>query len=317
VWFLQDVPGICTGCANGCNVHIGVANNKVHRYQPRRNDDVNDTWICDAGRMSYTQIGAADRIRHCLVRGELGVPEATSLADAVRRAAELLRAAVDAHGSGSVAGIASAHCANEDLFVFQRFLSALGAGTSGVSVVRGESDALLVKAEKAPNAAGARAIGFPDSGSLVERIRNGGVRAAIVLGHDVLADLGGADALAELDALIVLDTHQSELHRVAHVLFPTRHAAERRGTYTNVAGRVQRTTPAVEPAFEAYLEGDVLDRLGAALGLEGFGGGFDPSRASREISQTVSAFRGVDLGSVGDGGLLLAGAPSGSDEESA
>ena len=58
VWFLDDVPGVCTGCANGCNVHLGVANNKVYRYVPRRNDAVNDTWICDAGRMSYKEIGA-------------------------------------------------------------------------------------------------------------------------------------------------------------------------------------------------------------------------------------------------------------------
>ena len=49
VWFLDDVPGVCTGCSNGCNVHLGVANNKVYRYVPRRNDAVNETWICDAG----------------------------------------------------------------------------------------------------------------------------------------------------------------------------------------------------------------------------------------------------------------------------
>jgi NADH-quinone oxidoreductase subunit G len=38
VWFLEEVPGICTGCSNGCNIHLGVANNKVYRYVPRRND---------------------------------------------------------------------------------------------------------------------------------------------------------------------------------------------------------------------------------------------------------------------------------------
>jgi NADH-quinone oxidoreductase subunit G len=26
VWFLEDVPGVCTGCAAGCNIHLGVAN---------------------------------------------------------------------------------------------------------------------------------------------------------------------------------------------------------------------------------------------------------------------------------------------------
>jgi NADH-quinone oxidoreductase subunit G len=56
VWFLEDVPGVCTRCAKGCNVHLGVANNKVQRYVPRRNDAVNETWICDVGRLSYHEI---------------------------------------------------------------------------------------------------------------------------------------------------------------------------------------------------------------------------------------------------------------------
>jgi NADH-quinone oxidoreductase subunit G len=62
VWFLDDEPGVCTGCSNGCNVHLGVANNKVYRYVPRRNDAVNDTWICDEGRLSYKRIAAPDRV---------------------------------------------------------------------------------------------------------------------------------------------------------------------------------------------------------------------------------------------------------------
>ena len=89
---LQDprlVPGGRAGrlhrLRNGCNVHLGVANNKVYRYVPRRNDAVNDTWICDAGRMSYREIGAADRLQHPLVRGSLGVPELDELRSARSR----------------------------------------------------------------------------------------------------------------------------------------------------------------------------------------------------------------------------------------
>ena len=69
VWFLDDVPGVCTGCANGCNVHLGVANNKVYRYVPRRNDAVNDTWICDEGGCRTSEIGAPDRLGARSVRG--------------------------------------------------------------------------------------------------------------------------------------------------------------------------------------------------------------------------------------------------------
>jgi NADH-quinone oxidoreductase subunit G len=308
VWFLEEVPGICTGCANGCNVYLGVANNKVYRYTPRRNDAVNDTWICDAGRLSYQRIGAPDRQRSPLVRGELGVPEVASFERALAAAAERLRRLVDAKGAGVIAAVASAHATNEDLFALRRLLAALGAGEAGVAVVRGDSDALLVKEEKAANAAGARALGFGDASAVVERLRAGGVQALIVLGHDLLDPryCGGPEPLAGLDTVVLLDSHQSDLLRVAHVVFPTRHAAEKRGTLTNCAGRVQRVVPAVEPAFEAFAEGEVLQRLGAALGLPGFEEGWDPRAVFRALAREVPAFGGLELAAIGEAGASLA-----------
>ena len=165
-----------------------------------------------------------------------------------------------------------------------------------------------MKAEKAPNAAGARALGFADANGLVDRIRGGGVDGLVVMGHDLLdpAYIGEPAALTHLDTVIVLDTHRSEMERVAHVVLPVRHAAEKSGTLTNHEGRVQRVCPAVEPAWEAYAEGEVLARLGASLGLGGFEGKWDVRAVSRELAAHVPAFAGKDLGSVGDLGELLA-----------
>jgi NADH-quinone oxidoreductase subunit G len=286
VWFLEDVPGICTGCSNGCNIHLGVANNKVYRYLPRRNDAVNDTWICDAGRMSYREIGAADRLQHPLVRGSLGVPELTSFSVAIATAAARLEKLVEAKGAGVIAGLASPHATNEDLFRFRRFLEALGTETAGVAVVQGAADKLLVKADKAANAAGARALGFGDARPVLDRLKSGGVDGLIVMGHDVLdaSYLGGVEALQKLDTLIVLDTHRSELESVAHVVFPVRVAAEKHGTLTNFAGLVQVVRPAVEPSWEALAEGEVLSRLGQALALPGWSAGWDVRGVQRELA---------------------------------
>jgi NADH-quinone oxidoreductase subunit G len=308
VWFLEDVPGICTGCSNGCNIYLGVANNKVYRYVPRRNDAVNDTWICDAGRMSYREIGSADRMKQCSVRSESGQLESAGLDQAVEAAAGRLRRLIDAKGPGVIAGIASAHATNEDLFTFQRFLSALGSGTSGVAVVRGDSDDLLVKAEKAPNATGARELGFGDAKTVIDRIANGGVDALIAMGHDIVRGglLENLDSLAALDTVIVLDTHVSVLQRVAHVMLPVRHVAERHGTLVNVGRRVQRVAPAVDPAWEAYSDGEVLSKLGAALGLEGFDGSYDVRAVGRDLAAANPVFAGIDLDTVGDGGRSLA-----------
>ncbi|HVP28440.1 MAG TPA: 2Fe-2S iron-sulfur cluster-binding protein [Myxococcota bacterium] len=308
VWFLTDVPGVCTGCSNGCNVHLGVANNKVYRYLPRRNDAVNDTWICDAGRMSYAEIGAESRLKNAYLRNERGVLETAAYKSAIERAAARLRALLEAKGPGVIAALASPHATNEDLLTLRRLLDAAGVQNAGVAVPHWQPDALLVKAERAANAEGARALGFPDAHVVLDRVRAGGVDALLVLGHDVLdpAYLGDPAALASLDTVIVLDTHRSELERVAHVLLPVRVAAEKHGTLTNHAGRVQRVRPAVEPAFEAYAEGEVLARLGALLQLPGFDGKWDVRETSRALGTSSPAFVGVDVESVGEQGRPLA-----------
>ncbi|HXV36129.1 MAG TPA: 2Fe-2S iron-sulfur cluster-binding protein [Myxococcota bacterium] len=310
VWFLEDVPGICTGCSNGCNIHLGVANNKVYRYLPRRNDAVNDTWICDAGRMSHREIGAPDRLRECEVRDASGRLEPVGLERAIEVAAQRLRRLIDEKGAGVIAGLASAHATNEDLFSFRRFLAALGSETSGVAVVSGDADELLIKPEKAPNAAGARAIGFGDARAVIDRIRSGAIDAVIALGHDALQPglLESEAELAALDTVIVLDTHASELRRVAHVIVPARHAAEKLGSFVNCARRVQRVQPAVEPIGDAYAEGEVIARLGAALGLAGFDARYDVREVSRALAAAQPEFAGIDLDSLGAGGRVLADA---------
>jgi NADH-quinone oxidoreductase subunit G len=272
VWFLEDVPGVCTGCANGCNVFLGVANNRVYRYLPRRNDAVNATWICDEGRLSYKRIGSADRVDASLVRGADGRLAQAAFPQALAAAAERLRRVIDTRGGGAIGALASPHATNEDLSVLRRVLEALGSSQVGFAVRRGRADALLMREEKAANAAGCRALGFADARPLLDRVRGGAVEALLVLGHDVL-DPAWPDALEVLrglDSVILLDLHRSELESVAHVVLPVRHAAEKHGTFTNHAGRVQRVSPAVEPPFEAHAEGETLWLLARALGLPGF-----------------------------------------------
>jgi NADH-quinone oxidoreductase subunit G len=267
VWFLEDVDGICTGCSRGCNVHIGVAKNEVQRYVPRRNDAVNETWMCDAGRLSYREIRRQDRLSRCQVRRPDGQLVDATLDEAVEAAAMRLQALVAAKGAGVVGGVASPHASNEDLFFFKSFLAALETELSGLPVVVGEGDDLLIEPEKAANAAGARAAGFGDVAPLLERMRGGGVDGLLVMGHDLLDDayLGGTEALAGLDTLICFDTHHSALERVAHVIFPARHAAEKDASYTNHAGLVQTVKRAVVAEPDVLDEREVLARIARVL----------------------------------------------------
>jgi hypothetical protein len=196
-------------------------------------------------------------------------------------------------GRGRDAGIASAHARTRILLC-----SAVRSRRSAPGRRRRRDPALagaeLLRKPEGCERGGARALGLQSpSVALCERIRSGAISGLIVLGHDALANdyLGGIDALARLDTVIALDSHASDLQRVAHVLFPTRVAAEKHGTLTNHAGRVQRVEPAVEPAFDARSEGEVLAAIGHALGLPGFDGHFDAHEASKALAQSRARVR--------------------------
>jgi len=220
-----------------------------------------------------------------------------------------LSALISTRGAGAIAGVASAHATNEDLFAFRRFLEAIGSPHSGVAIPRGRADALLIKEEKAANGAGARALGFADAKGVVEEIRGGSVAGLVVLGHDLLGPgyLDDPELLAGLDTVVLIDTHRSPLTDVAHVVVPARHAAEKHGTLTQHAGRVQRVRPAVEPTFEALDEGEAVWCIGRALSLPGFAGPYDVVQVSKALSESVPAFEGIHLDSVDPAGRPLGG----------
>lgn len=112
------------------------------------------------------------------------------------------------------------------------------------------------------------------------------------MGHDLLAPPYQAEALAALgsiDTVVLLDTHRSHAESLAHVVLPARVAAEKHGTLTNVAGRVQRVQPAVEPAFEARAEGELLWLIGQALGLAGFEEEWDARAVAKQMADVVPA----------------------------
>ncbi len=306
-WQLESVEGVCGGCARGCNIWLDVAKGEVQRYRPRRNDAVNDTWMCDAGRLSYAEIARSDRLDKAWIRNQESVLEPVSVASAISEAARMLAGLVAEKGAGVIAGIASPHATNEDLFAFKRLLDEIGTENSGLAVPHGEADELLICAEKAANATGARAIGFEDARSLLERIRGGGVDGIVILGHDILTAgyLDDETLLGKIDSVILIDTHQSSLMRVAQVVLPARHLAEKAGTLTNCDRRVQRVRPALAADSELLTEGEIVHRLALALGLNGFEAGYDLPRVSRSLAAAVPPFAGITIESLPSDGAQL------------
>src|SRR5690606_14236035 len=141
VWFLQEHENVCPSCSNGCNVKLGIYKNEIQRMVPRRNDAVNDTWMCDHGRLNYHFAQDETRVRTPLVRDDASAAAApaatgngadadakyaTTLDVAIEAAAEKLRGAVAAHGAASVGVLGSPHLTNEDTFRLVQLVDAIG-----------------------------------------------------------------------------------------------------------------------------------------------------------------------------------------------
>jgi NADH-quinone oxidoreductase subunit G len=72
-WDIEDAGSVCTLCPAQCNVTLTVRDDRVLRVLARQNDEVDDGWLCDAGRFAYPALGGDERITEPLIRdgGEL------------------------------------------------------------------------------------------------------------------------------------------------------------------------------------------------------------------------------------------------------
>lgn len=299
VWFLKQTKSVCTSCGTGCNIVIGSREERIYRYTPRENDAVNGPWMCDSGRLNYKWIQREDRLKDVLVRGEK-----SSWTVALSEIADKLKQAP----AGSVAIIASARQTNEELWLLSKLKAKLGAISDSIERV-GEPDKLLVSADKNPNTNGARLTGmcFTEMGinlpKIADGIASGKIKTLIVFGEDVTKYGLGADLLGKLETLVVSDVLPSETTKRAHYLLPGCAHAEKRGTFTNTKGRVQKFMKAVEPPGDARPEWDFLhDLVFNVLGKDDF---LTIEGLFNEMAKDVPAFNGLTWASLGDAGVTV------------
>jgi NADH-quinone oxidoreductase subunit G len=298
VWFLKETKSLCTSCGTGCNILIGSREGRIYRYTPRRNDAVNACWMCDAGRLNYKWVGREDRLRE--VRSQRS--EVSGWPAVLREISERLKTIPP----GSAALVASARQTNEELYLLKKLATRLGALTDSIPRP-GEGDRLLVHADKNPNSAGARLLGLAANPmgarlpAIVEGIRRGTIKTLLVFGEDVTRHGLTTDLLGRLELLIVSDLLPNETTKLAHYLLPGCAHAEKRGTFTNVQGRVQKFLKAVEPPGDARPEWEFLRELvDHVTGLDG------PATIEglfNQMAREAPAFAGLTWAGLGDLGV--------------
>ncbi|MBU6409514.1 MAG: molybdopterin-dependent oxidoreductase [Verrucomicrobia bacterium] len=294
VWFLKETRSVCASCATGCNIIIGSREEAVYRYEPRQNDAVNSCWMCDYGRLNYKWIGREDRLRDVIVRGQK-----SAWAIALNEIAEKLKSAA----RGSVAIIASARQTNEELWLLAGLKKQAAALSDSVPRT-GEADKLLLNADRNPNTNGARLTGicFTEMGTNLPQIANGiasgRIKTLLVFGEDVTKHGISAELLGKLETLVVSDILPNATTKAAHYLLPGCAHAEKRGTFTNAKGRVQRFMKAVEPPGDARPEWEFLhDLVFNVTGRDGF---LTIEGLFKEMARDVAAFNGLTWAGLGD-----------------
>jgi NADH-quinone oxidoreductase subunit G len=299
VWFLKETKSVCTSCATGCNIVIGSREEKIQRYTPRENDAVNGPWMCDAGRLNYKWVGREDRLKDVSMHGQK-----TTWTAALNEISSKLKNVP----AGSVAIIASARQTNEELWLLKKLADKLGAMTESVGRF-GEGDKLLLNVDRNPNKTGARLIGIcqADIGikirPIAETIRAGKIKTLIVFGEDMTKHGIDAELLGKLETLIVSDILPNATTKLAHYVLPGSAHAEKRGSFTNVKGRVQKFMKAVEAPGNARAEWEFLHDL--VYNVTGQNGFLTIEGLFNQMAKDVPAFNGVTWASLGDTGVTV------------
>ena len=304
VWFLESTDSICPGCSTGCNIHLDHRDGEAQRFRPRRNVEVNKSWMCDEGRALYAGLGSPDRLSQARLNGE-----ASSLDDALDAVAEALR---DAGSSAAI--LASPRASNEDLFALRRLADVTGAKLDfrvgdPQDKLEVREDEILLRADRNPNTRGCLDLEMGRSGvpAILGACRSGQVRLLIVQDGSVLADEQVSEAASVVPRVVVMATHEAASADSLFAVLPAASWAECEGTFTNYARRVQRFKRAFAPPSAARprweLAAMLLRRLGEAL----------PVSSARDVfrllAQDVSGYASLSHQTIGAGGRAVGEEP--------
>jgi len=124
-WELEQRPSIAPHDCLGSNIYLHThRNEQVMRVVPKENESVNETWISDRDRFSYTAIHSEDRLQKPMIK-KSGTFQEVEWQEALEFTANKLKQA----DMASTAGLISPNATTEELFLFQKVLRALGTNS--------------------------------------------------------------------------------------------------------------------------------------------------------------------------------------------
>ncbi|MGL5826140.1 MAG: molybdopterin-dependent oxidoreductase, partial [Nocardioides sp.] len=130
----RSVETTCAYCGVGCSFRAEVSGSgppgsadetQVVRMVPSKAGGANQGHSCVKGRFAYGYASHQDRQLHPMLRDSIHDEwRRTTWPDAIAAAARGFRAIQAAHGVGSIGGISSSRCTNEEVYVVQKMVRA-------------------------------------------------------------------------------------------------------------------------------------------------------------------------------------------------
>ncbi len=292
VWLMNTTDSVCTGCSQGCNIHLDHFRNEVQRYRPRYNPDVNDYWMCDPGRYTYKEVHQ-DRLEDPMVGDNV-----VNWHAATQAYVSTMDEALDTFEPSERAMVLSPQVSCEGLHQARRFADEVletdrlyMGGKPG-----GESDDLLMNADKNPNRRGIEYVfggleAVDSFESLVDAMEAGEIRVLHMMNKHIPTTDDAlrarfVDAVADLDLFVLQAMHRGEMvfppdHRgdfpaadlddptlveLADIALPSSSHAEQDGTFVNEDGIAQPFSQSFKPLYNSQPDWQIFGRLGDEMG---------------------------------------------------
>ncbi len=297
VWFLKETESISTECSVGVNTIVSSREGKIYRITPRRNDEVNDTWMPDSGRELYKTVDSDDRLFQYTLDGK-----PVELDDAISAAAELIK-------GGKVAFVGSGRSSVEEQWLFNNIVKSVENAPAWLVSKTGDEDGLLLSKDRNPNVRGALVVGLiknlPDQNltELSAQIDSGEIKTIVCLKEDLTKAGISKDQLKKVD-VIYFASHCNETNEVAKVVLPILTVFEKSGSYINQQFRVQKFSQAVPGPNKVFNDIMVLSKLMAALNNEKQITP-TPEQIWHYMSDEISILKGISFKNIPATGQLL------------
>jgi len=125
-WELTQKPTISPHDCIGTNIYTHIRRNEVMRVVPKENFNLNDVWIADRDRFSYTALTSKDRLKEPHYK-ENGVWSSISWDRAFSILQDKITTIVKKHGADKLGALISPSASLEELYLLQKILRHLGS----------------------------------------------------------------------------------------------------------------------------------------------------------------------------------------------